>query len=85
MVLSHLVGINTKDICEAVTRGNFQFNPSKWSNISQSAKDLISNMLTYDPRDRISAFDALEHEWFKKFETGEIKRKSLKSAFHGLK
>ena len=68
---------NTKAICKNVSRGEFQFTPDKWNKVSQSAKDLISDMLTYDPNRRISASEALEHEWFKMFEAGMIKQKSL--------
>ena len=72
-------------IYKAISRGDFQFKPDKWSKISQSAKNLVSEMLTYVPRDRISASEALDHEWFKSFEAGEISQKSLKSAFTGFK
>lgn len=37
----------------------------EWDNISKEAKDLISKMLKYDPKLRISAEEALAHNWFK--------------------
>ena len=70
-------GNNTEAICKAVYRGDFQFTPNKWNKVSQSAKDLISDMLVKDPNKRISAAEALKHEWFKKYEAGIIKEKSL--------
>ena len=77
-------GSNNKSIFKAVFKGEFKFKSDNWKEISQSAKDLISNMLSYSPINRISASEALEHEWFKKFKTRDIKQKALKSAFSGL-
>lgn len=35
-----------------------------WKDISIDAKNLIKQMLTYDPNQRVSARDALRHKWF---------------------
>ena len=35
----------------------------EWETISDDAKDLVRRLLTYDPRDRISAQEALKHKW----------------------
>jgi len=32
--------------------------------VSPQAKDLIKKMLAYDPQDRLSARQCLDHEWF---------------------
>ena len=77
-------GSNNKAIFKAVSRGDFKFKSEKWKEISQSAKNLIVSMLAYNPHNRISAAEALGHEWFKKFDTNELNQKSLKSAFSGL-
>lgn len=76
---------NNKAILKAVVDGQYTFKPTKWSRVSEEAQDLISKMLTYNSGDRISAADALDHEWFKKFDNGELESVSLKSAFDGLK
>lgn len=38
---------------------------AQWKKVSEPAKDLIRKMLAYVPTMRISARDALEHEWLK--------------------
>lgn len=57
-------GPNDKVIFQRVLEGKFTFAEEDWSTISKNAKDLIKNMLTYDPADRISAELALRSDWF---------------------
>jgi len=40
-----------------------EFPPTHWSHISASAKNLLKKMLNPHPSKRISAADALQHEW----------------------
>jgi len=40
-----------------------KFRESQWSHISSEAKDLIRSMLDRDPMTRITADEALNHEW----------------------
>ena len=39
--------------------GEFNFDNSNWSKVSQLGKDFVSKLLTYDPEKRISAEHAL--------------------------
>lgn len=34
-----------------------------WDYISSSAKELVKRMLEYDPNERITVAEALEHAW----------------------
>jgi serine/threonine protein kinase len=43
--------------------GDYDLNTKQWKNISKEAKDLVSKLLTVDPKIRISAKEALEHPW----------------------
>jgi calcium-dependent protein kinase len=40
----------------------------EWGPISKEAKELVSNMLKYDPKQRFSAIDCMSHAWFKNLE-----------------
>ena len=44
------------------------------SKISESGKDLIKQMLAYDPSERITAFDALKHPYFSEDPKPEVFR-----------
>ncbi|KAH9584854.1 calcium calmodulin-dependent protein kinase type 1G [Schistosoma haematobium] len=41
----------------------YEFDSPYWDNISDSAKDFISNLLQKDPKKRYSCVQALEHPW----------------------
>lgn len=47
--------------------GQYDYDEEYWSDISQSAKNLIDRLLTFDPNQRITAEEALAHPWI----TGE--------------
>ncbi|THU73429.1 hypothetical protein C4D60_Mb04t22760 [Musa balbisiana] len=67
-----------KGIFDAILQGYIDFESQPWPKISQSAKDLIRKMLTKDPKQRITAAQALEDPWLK--EGGEASDKPIDSA-----
>jgi len=48
---------------EQVKNAEYDFDPDFWSEISESAKDLIRNLLVVDPQKRYAVEDALNHPW----------------------
>ena len=61
------VGSNRR-IFELITQGNYLMRNKQWSQISESAKDLLRQMLVLDQNVRITADEALEHPWIKERE-----------------
>eukprot|EP00826_Nyctotherus_ovalis_P041211 TRINITY_DN4122_c0_g2_i4.p2 TRINITY_DN4122_c0_g2~~TRINITY_DN4122_c0_g2_i4.p2 ORF type:complete len:228 (-),score=72.53 TRINITY_DN4122_c0_g2_i4:666-1349(-) len=64
-------GENDEEIMRAVKQGKYHFKSilpitegPTWSNVSDAAKDLIRQMLAYDPEKRITAEQAYKHKWF---------------------
>ncbi|RDX73745.1 Calcium-dependent protein kinase 1, partial [Mucuna pruriens] len=51
------------EIFQEVLYGDLDFSSDPWSNISESAKDLVRKMLVRDPRKRITAHEVLRHPW----------------------
>ncbi|GIX65411.1 calcium-dependent protein kinase 4 [Babesia caballi] len=56
-------GSNESAIIKKVQTGKFSFDMPQWRKVSESAKDLISRMITFNPAKRITAAEALEHHW----------------------
>lgn len=56
-------GASDSEICTKIRMGIHSFDDKAWSNISEEAKDFISQLLTYNYKKRPSAADALKHNW----------------------
>lgn len=61
-------GENNDEILRAVTAGRVSFDAPMWQMISLEGKDFLSKLLCYHAVNRSSAFMALQHDWFRKFE-----------------
>ena len=57
-------GDDMNDIFKAIRRAEIDFEDRMWRNISEPAKNLIKQMLTKRPSDRISLVNAINHPWF---------------------
>ncbi|KAF7458380.1 calcium-dependent protein kinase 2 [Cryptosporidium felis] len=64
-------GSNDSVILHKVQKGVYAFKEEDWKHVSFLAIDLIRKLLTYNPADRITARDALNHPWITRF-TDEI-------------
>ncbi len=52
---------------EKVSKGVFDFNSEEWAPISIEAKNFIKKLLEYDPSKRMSAEQAINDPWLKKY------------------
>lgn len=65
--LKKLIGLTESEhgIFNAILRGHVDFTSDPWPSISPSAKDLVSNMLNSDPKERFTAAQVLgKHIFF---------------------
>ena len=60
-------GKNQEEIINSIRTKNYNENNPKLLGRSPEVRDLISNLLNKKLESRFSAKDALNHEWFKKF------------------
>jgi calcium-dependent protein kinase len=59
-------GPNDNEIMKAVVEGKYSFSGPEWKNISNDAKDLIKNLLQYDPATRFDCEQIMNHIWIQK-------------------
>ena len=52
-------------LTEKVARGQYTFLSPWWDDISKSAQDLVSHLLTVDPEKRYTIQEFLDHPWIK--------------------
>ncbi|XP_061171447.1 peripheral plasma membrane protein CASK-like isoform X3 [Saccostrea echinata] len=75
--------VGTKDhLFEQIVKGSYHMK-KQWLNISNYAKDLVSQMLEVDPEKRITVEEALQHPWIK--ERGKIPKVHLQETVEELK
>jgi len=70
-----------------IQAGKFDLSEGVWESVSDKAKDLISKLLTVDPKQRISVKQALEHAWILEAQTIEEKENTdaENEAMEGIK
>lgn len=56
-------GSSVHDTASRICRGELSMNSGPWRWVSESAKDLIRQMMTADPHKRPKASDILSHSW----------------------
>nr|CAD70165.1 calcium-dependent protein kinase [Landoltia punctata] len=71
-------GETEKKIFDSIMKDDIDFQSDPWPSISASAKDLVSKMLTRDPKKRITAAQVLDHPWIRV--DGEASDKPIDSA-----
>ncbi|XP_046471949.1 uncharacterized protein [Neodiprion pinetum] len=60
-----------EELFERILSGHYEYTAPYWDSVSESAKQLISNMLQVQPELRFSAEDVLDHPWLASFLGGE--------------
>jgi calcium/calmodulin-dependent protein kinase I len=56
----HKDALRRKDMCP-------KFHPEEWKGVSQSAIEFVRHLLVYEPSGRLTAAQALSHEWIMKW------------------
>ncbi|EGC38197.1 hypothetical protein DICPUDRAFT_76173, partial [Dictyostelium purpureum] len=56
-------GKNNMAIMSLIIKSELKFDSPGWDNVSESAKDLIKQMLNPEPSQRLTAGQVLQHEW----------------------
>lgn len=54
---------NQRTLFRKIRKGQYEFHPEYWGQVSEDAKDLIRSLLTVNPDERANANDALKNKW----------------------
>lgn len=54
---------NQRELFRKIRRGQYEFHDEYWGGVSKDAKDLISSLLSVDPKQRLTSEEALRHRW----------------------
>ena len=68
-----------------VRAGKFSFSDPAWANVSNEAKDVITQLLTYDVDKRPSAEQVLQHPWIIKMSSQQVDSSMAMGALTNLK
>lgn len=63
IIVSGKPPFDDENLGEQVVNGIFEFDGPEFESVSDSAKDLISRLMTVDPKLRLTADEALKHPW----------------------
>jgi len=67
---------NQTELFDQIMNAEYAFNDPEWSTVSDNAKDFIKRLLVVEPSERMTAEQALEHDWITT-ELGEDGSKAL--------
>lgn len=59
-------GRSEEEIYASIKRGHVKFHEKEWNYISTGAKSLVLDLLTFEPKERMTASEALKHRWLEK-------------------
>ena len=82
-------GFSFKEIFNSIKEDEINLKTSPFNSVSEELKDLIKKLLTKNPNERISADEALQHNWFIKNKTkeklSELNSKDLNNLLDNIK
>ena len=78
-------GKTDQEILQKVKRGVYSLDGKEWNGVSEESKSLVRMMLTFDPRKRCTAEDALDHSWIKNTCEEHLDKKFAKEVLMNLK
>ena len=52
-----------EDVLDSIRLGKYKMSGNRWRNISSSGKDFVKKLLIVNPKDRLTASQAIKHPW----------------------
>jgi calcium-dependent protein kinase len=71
------IGRSEEAILDKISFGYINLNGNEWKSVSNEAKIFLKKLLTYDPKERISASTALKDSWLQSLTKSNAIPKSM--------
>ena len=78
------MGRSQKELFKKIVSGKFEFDDEDWCDVSDDARDLVSQLLVLDPDKRLTSQGALKHKWMRA-SNDRLKQMSLQGTSQRLK
>jgi calcium/calmodulin-dependent protein kinase I len=75
-------GTTQIELFEKITHAKYEFPEPEWNYISDTAKDFIKKLLVLDPKDRMTADQALEHPFLSSSSSSNNKLLSIETTMN---
>lgn len=64
IMLSGIPPFEEDGLYEQILEGKYEFDVREWTEVSPEAKELVRQLMTVDPKGRLTVQQALSHKWF---------------------
>lgn len=78
------MGRSQKELFKKIVSGKFEFDEDDWCDVSDDAKDLVTQLLVLDPDERLTSQAALKHKWMRA-SNDRLKKMQLQGTSQRLK
>ncbi len=78
-------GASEFEIFQKIRKGVYSMSGQRWEAVSKAAKDLVKNMMLYDPKQRYTALEALSHPWIQSSCKEHLSPDSTRSLLNDLR
>jgi len=78
-------GDTDADIFDCIKKGKFEFTRDAWFTKSKDSKDFIKCLLRMDPESRLTAKEALDHDWIRNNTSGVTKHEEVMARIQMLR
>ena len=77
-------GATNEEILKSIRAAKLEFTAPAWKSLPESCKAFVRKLLEVDPEKRMSAQEALNHEWMKIVKTVELEKGFAKGTLDNL-
>jgi serine/threonine protein kinase len=65
ILLSGIPPFEDDDLYKQILEGKYEFDVSEWTSVTEEAKELVKQLMTVNPKDRLTIQQTLEQKWFR--------------------